>query len=323
MTQSQLNKLIALSEKERLERITKVANKISKLVGKSFKDVSALLQYARLINDRSIDPLTKKKVEKLADELFDRVRIEITGGISGALKQSEKLSNHIESQITGVKPKLDSSGSNAALQAYLNKKQSDGFRFSKRIWKHNNLYKKKMNDAITDALKTGKSAKQLAKDLSGFVSPKAKGKGIYTDPRKNAERLARSEINMAYRRADSERWAKQWFVVGLKISLSASHPHYDLCDWMVGRYPKDYVFLGFHPNCLCIATPILCTEKEQDLMNMHRMGLRPNPPKLRNVTKMPKGALQWAHNNKDRVKSWSNTPYFLTSNQKYFKEVLK
>ena len=105
MTQAQLNKLIALSEKERLEQITKVANKISKLVGKSFKDVSALLQYARLINGRSLDPLTKKKVEKLADELFDRVRIEITGGISGALKQSEKLSNHIESQITGVKPK--------------------------------------------------------------------------------------------------------------------------------------------------------------------------------------------------------------------------
>ena len=78
MTQSQLNKLIALSEKERLEAITKVANKISKLVGKSFKDVSALLQYARLINGRSLDPLTKKKVEKLADELFDRVRIEIT-----------------------------------------------------------------------------------------------------------------------------------------------------------------------------------------------------------------------------------------------------
>lgn len=323
MTQSQLNKLIALSEKERIEAITKIANKISKLVGKSFKDVSALLQYARLINERSLDPLTKKKVEKLADELFDRVRIEITGGISGALKQSEKLSNHIESQITGVKPKLDASGSDAALQTYLNKKQSDGFRFSKRIWKHNNLYKKKMNDAITDALKTGKSAKQLAKDLAGFVSPKAKGKGIYTDPRKNAERLARSEINMAYRMADSERWAKQWFVVGILVSLGHRHAVYDVCDHMVGRYPKDYVFLGFHPNCWCVATPILCSEAEQDRMNEYRMGLRANPPKLRTVNKMPKEALMWVKMNKDRIAGWQNLPYWLQDNKGYFKGVLR
>jgi hypothetical protein len=323
MTQSQLNKLIALSEKERLEQITKVANKISKLVGKSFKDVSALLQYARLINDRSLDPLTKKKVEKLADELFDRVRVEITGGISGALKQSEKLSNHIESQITGVKPKLDVSGSDAALQSYLNKKQSDGFRFSKRIWKHNNLYKKKMNDAITDALKTGKSAKQLAKDLAGFVSPKAKGKGIYTDPRKNAERLARSEINMAYRRADSERWAKQWFVVGIKVNLSPAHPIFDLCDALDNRYPKDFVFVGWHPQCLCYATPILCSEAEQGRMNEYRLGLRPNPPKLRTVNKMPKDALQWVKMNKDRIAGWQTKPYWLQDNKRYFKEVLR
>lgn len=320
MTQAQLSELIALSEKERIEAITKVANKISKLVGKSFKDVSALLQYARLINDRSLDPLTKKKVEKLADELFDRVRIEITGGISGALKQSEKLSNHIESQITGVKPKLDVSGSDAALQSYLNKKQSG---FSKRIWKHNNLYKKKMNDAITDALKTGKSAKQLAKDLAGFVSPKAKGKGIYTDPRKNAERLARSEINMAYRRADSERWAKQWFVVGILVSLGHRHAVYDVCDHMVGRYPKDYVFLGFHPNCWCVATPILCSEAEQDRMNEYRMGLRANPPKLRTVNKMPKDALRWVEKNKERIANWKAKPYFLEDNMKYFKDALR
>ena len=58
-------------------------------------------------------------------------------------------------------------------------------------------------------------------------------------------------------------------------------------------------------------------------MNMHRMGLRPNPPKLRTANKIPRYALEWAEKNKDRVKSWKNTPYFLTSNQKYFKDVLK
>ena len=59
MTQSQLNKL-ALSEKERLEQITKVANKISKL-GKSFKDVSALLQYTRLIKWPPLTPASLKE----------------------------------------------------------------------------------------------------------------------------------------------------------------------------------------------------------------------------------------------------------------------
>ena len=114
-----------------------------------------------------------------------------------------------------------------------------------------------------------------------------------------------------------------WFVTGIQVHLSHSHKVFDICDHLNLGYPKDFLFHSWHPQCLCYATPILCSEKEQDLMNMHRMGLRPNPPKIRMVNKMPKDALQWVKMNKERIAGWKQSPYFIADNMKYFKDALK
>lgn len=90
------------------------------------------------------------------------------------------------------------------------------------------------------------------------------GMGHYRSARKNSERLMRTEINNAYHRANSERWQKEPFVIGILIELSPQHPQYDMCDELVGRYPKDFVFTSFHPNCLCMANPITIQGKEKD-----------------------------------------------------------
>lgn len=90
------------------------------------------------------------------------------------------------------------------------------------------------------------------------------GMGHYRSARKNSERLIRTEINNAYHRANNERWQKEPFVIGILIELSPQHPQYDMCDELVGRYPKDFVFTSFHPNCLCMANPITIQGKEKD-----------------------------------------------------------
>lgn len=88
------------------------------------------------------------------------------------------------------------------------------------------------------------------------------GRGYYKSSAQNAMRVARTETNIAYRRADNERWQQMDFVLGQRVNLSRSHPKKDICDKLAGDYPVDFVFDGWHPQCFCFVTPILMDEDE-------------------------------------------------------------
>jgi hypothetical protein len=62
---------------------------------------------------------------------------------------------------------------------------------------------------------------------------------------------------MAYRSADVARWEKLDFVTGYEVKLSNNHPEYDICDELAGKYPKTFVFKGWHPNCYDDVTEVL------------------------------------------------------------------
>ena len=83
------------------------------------------------------------------------------------------------------------------------------------------------------------------------------GMGHYRSARKNALRLMRTEINMAYHVANHERWQQEPFVIGQRISLSPQHPEEDICDVLAGDYPKDFLFIGWHPQCYSADTKVL------------------------------------------------------------------
>ena len=93
------------------------------------------------------------------------------------------------------------------------------------------------------------------------------GKGYYKSSAQNAMRVARTETNIAYRRADNARWQQMDFVLGQRVQLSRNHPRRDICDELEGDYPPDFVFDGWHPQCFCFATPILMDEDEILKMN--------------------------------------------------------
>ena len=82
------------------------------------------------------------------------------------------------------------------------------------------------------------------------------GTGTYRSARMNSLRLMRTEINMAYHNANNERWQREPFVIGIRIWLSPEHPEYDICDELMGEYPKNFQFSGWHPACLCASAPI-------------------------------------------------------------------
>lgn len=150
------------------------------------------------------------------------------------------------------------------------------------------------------------------------------GRGVYRSSRKNALRLAATEINMAYRYADYVRWNSEPFVVGFRIQLSENHtlngkPFYDMCDELVGVYPKTFKWAGWHPRCRCIATSILVSreemEKISDLPDDEYRNYR--SPNL--VKKMPKVYDEYVKKEKDRILASMDrgtTPYWVRDNYK-------
>lgn len=89
------------------------------------------------------------------------------------------------------------------------------------------------------------------------------GMGVYRSARKNALRVARTEINTAYHKARNERWQNEPFVVGQYIHVSPQHNIDDICNDLEGRYPKDFDWGSWHANCMCTSDPITIEGEEK------------------------------------------------------------
>lgn len=89
------------------------------------------------------------------------------------------------------------------------------------------------------------------------------GMGVYRSARKNALRVARTEINAAYHKARNERWQNEPFVIGQYIHVSPQHNIDDICNDLEGRYPKDYIWVSWHAQCICTSDPITIQGEEK------------------------------------------------------------
>ena len=89
------------------------------------------------------------------------------------------------------------------------------------------------------------------------------GMGVYRSARKNALRVARTEINAAYHKARNERWQNEPFVIGQYIHVSPQHNIDDICNDLEGRYPKDFDWRSWHANCMCTSDPITIQGEEK------------------------------------------------------------
>ena len=152
------------------------------------------------------------------------------------------------------------------------------------------------------------------------------GKGVYRSSARNAQRLARTETNIAYRDADFTRWQQLDFVVGTEIKLSNNHPDADICDDLKGVYPKDFKWTGWHPNCRCYSVPKLATQKEMDnLIDTILSREDPASVEIETETELPDRFTSWMRENKDRYeKAQQNgtVPYFLRDNKVAVEKVL-
>lgn len=173
------------------------------------------------------------------------------------------------------------------------------------------IYGRKWKKRIKDE-KTGKY-RWIDYDRSDYKT----GSGVYKSSAKNAMRVARSETNIAYRRADNERWQQMDFVLGQRIQLSKNHPRPDICDKLQGDYPKDFVFDGWHAQCFCFATPILMDEEEMAKVTAAFLKGEKYTPRGKQITEYPANFKHWVRDNKENIlasRSRGTEPYFIRNN---------
>lgn len=173
------------------------------------------------------------------------------------------------------------------------------------------VYGRKWKKRIKDE-KTGKY-RWIDYDRSDYKT----GSGVYKSSAKNAMRVARSETNIAYRRADNERWQQMDFVLGQHIQLSKNHPKKDICDKLAGDYPKDFVFDGWHVQCFCFATPILIDDEEMAKITEAFLKGEKYIPRGKQITEYPDNFKNWVQDNKENIlasRDRGTEPYFIRNN---------
>ncbi len=151
------------------------------------------------------------------------------------------------------------------------------------------------------------------------------GRGVYRSSTRNAQRLARTETNIAYRTADIDRWADLDFIVGYEIRRSNNPYPCDVCEDLKGKYPKNFKWTGWHPNCRCHMVPILASSEEiEDAIERILLGDdKPITDSKNAVNDYSNDFKQWIRDNQERMENASSIPYFIRDNRKAIDEILK
>ena len=277
-------------------------------------------------------PQTRQKIADIQKQFVEDIQAVIYRGTSEEWKNSNEvqdlLANAVlrayDAQVDGEQYRIYYQYNSDALKAFQERKDK-GMNISDKLWQQSTIYKQELEEAISCAIQKGTSAITLSKKISQYLIdfPKLQKdyKGLFgtasraKDCEYRSIRLARSEINMAYRQAENLRWQQMDFVVGYEIKLSGSHHVHDICDQLKGKYPKTFVWTGWHPNDLCYKIPILKTEEE--FWKWDGRG-EATTESINEVKDVPDGFKQWVLDNQDRIntaKKKGTLPYFLKDNK--------
>lgn len=299
-------------------------------------------------------PNTRKKIEKLLNDLQSGVTAVIVNGIRSewtlANNKNDELARQVFGESIGELTKEQErryfSTNGAARDAFI-KRKTDGLGLSDRVWKYTNQFKEEIELGLDLGIRSGRSADEMSRDLRNYLqhpdklfrrvrnkhgqlvlSQRARayhpGRGVYRSSYKNARRLAATETNIAYRTADYERWQQFDFVVGIEIKLSNNHPEPDICDDLKGRYPKDFKFTGWHPHCRCHVETVLKTPDELIADNRRIMeGGKPTETSVNTVADVPQAFTDWVEANRERMTAAKSLPYFIRDNSKYVERTPK
>lgn len=152
------------------------------------------------------------------------------------------------------------------IQSLISRKEN-GITLSQRVYKNSALASGRIDRLLNTGVALGKSAREIARDVHGFIHPGTPGGASYA-----AMRLGRSELNNAFHRTSIRLGEDMPWVTGQRWNLSGSHPRADDCDRYAtgvhfkggepGVFRKDQVPSKPHPQCLCYLTAEIMSDEE-------------------------------------------------------------
>lgn len=342
-------------QKKHLARVEKYVRELQKLYSKAsdkFALIAADADYDGGGQFYFSDyPELAKEVERTARELATGIQHTILSGTSAEWARGNTDAGGI------VEYALHSAGiaSTTALSAeaigkYFNnhasalaafqKRTIGGLSLSSKVW--DLAQHEKIEVELARSIAKGTSAAEVAANIKEFLNEPDKlfrrvrdeygvlrlskharayepGMGTYRSSYRNALRLARTEINMSYRNAELESYRDKDYVVGYEIHRSTTPYDCPICAALKGKYPKTFVWSGWHPNCRCFITPILMTDKEIDTMRDAIINGDDFSIKSENeVSSLPSSFNEWIKQNEDRIanaRDRGTLPYFFRDNE--------
>lgn len=294
------------------------------------------------------------RANALLRELYSRIYQQVQFSVVNEWEHANLKNDTLVASVLGDKFANDNRFSmyfnrnKKAMDAFFSRKSEyGGLNLSQRIWKYEGQFRQEMEMAIDCYLGQGMSANTMATKMKPFLNEPDKlfrrvrnergdlvlsknakayhpGRGYYRSSYRNAQRLSRTEPNIAYHTADFERWAQLDFVVGIEIKLSNNHPERDICDELAGKYPKGFKFTGWHPACMCHVVSILASVDEiNEMTDIILAGGDISKFRSKNeVNEPPKAFVIWMMNNQSRMDNAASIPYFIRDNSSVISKYL-
>ncbi|MFR4026940.1 MAG: hypothetical protein ACLTZY_16085 [Alistipes indistinctus] len=240
-----------------------------------------------------------------------------------------------------------------ALEAF-QRRMTYGHTLSERVWSIAKQFERHVELSLSVGISEGRSAANISRDVRMYLNEPDKlfrrvrdvfgnlslskaaqayhpGQGVYRSSYQNAMRMARTEINNAYREADSIRWQQLDFIVGYEVKTSKSHAQW-LAKFWYPRVPRKV-----EPRWK-YAT--LWRENIRSLSNSSggtRAVARYAVPIIANegtgkdwwegaeneVTELPQGLTKWMKGNKNRInkaKKHGTLPYWIRENETWIND---
>lgn len=284
--------------------------------------------------------------------LYSAVYQEIRNGVVSEWENANAASDRLVELVLGKGVRDDKrfaslfARNREAMDAFFSRKnERGGLNLSQKVWKYTSQFKDEMELALSASLGRGDSAATVSRRVRQYLQEPERlfrrvrdeegnlklskraaayhpGQGQYRSSYKNAMRLARTETNMAYRSADYERRQRHPWIVGVEVKRVHDKTVCKLCDVLAGVYPKDFKFVGWHPQCRCYTIDVLAPADEVDAY--HRAMLNGEDVSgwqfSGQITEPHEGFREWMKENAERVeraRERGTLPYWVKDNEKY------
>jgi hypothetical protein len=294
-------------------------------------------------------PLLENKIDELIKKLNANLEIFVKSGINDAWQLSNNKNDYfadirLDKSLIPIDRRISFYDPNEPAMKAFQDRVVNGLNLSERIYKTGEIFKSELEAGLGLGISKGQSAAEMGRDLRQYLkdpdllfrrvrdeegnlqlSKNAEafhpGQGVYRSSRANIERLTRTEINQAYRTADNDRWNNMPFVLGQEVHTSGAHPRYDICDEMKGDYPSEFIFIGWHPQCICFAVPKLMSDTQFIQYQKLVLTGEDTPANIRKIAApimtIPDSAGKWMNDNKERVAGWKQPPLWWQQNENF------